>query len=107
MICIRKTGYKDGCLSWTAEDESGEIGQIAARAGDIPEITQLKFEQPEIGDGLIKTAAAFFAETGIRRMRFAVHSGKAEAAALAAGFSKTEKGLEIDPGHVKRSCGGH
>ena len=106
MICIKRQDNGGG-FSWTAEDADGVIGQITVKAGKIPEIAQLEFEQPEIGDGLIKTAAAFFASAGIPVIRFSVESDNAKEVALAAGFVQTGNGLELDPAHVKRACGNH
>jgi len=105
MIYIKPVEREDGQFSWIAEDSDGVIGQIAVKAGKVPVITQLEFEQFEIGDGLIKTAAAFFADAGVQKMRYCVESEKAKKAAIAAGFSQTENGFELNPGHVKHSCG--
>lgn len=106
MIAIKR-GNGNGDFLWTAEDADGEIGNIVVRAGEIPVIVRLEFEQPEIGDGLIKTAAAFFASAGISKLRFTAESEKAGAAALAAGFIQTDGGFELDPAQVKRACGNH
>ena len=107
MISIKQIRNESGQLSWTAQDTVGEIGRITIKAGVIPEIILLDFEQPEIGDGLIKTAAAFFAAAGIRQVQLKVNSKKATEAAIAAGFIQKENGFVIDPAKVRRSCGGH
>jgi len=107
MICIKQILCTSGQLGWTAEDGVGVIGRIIVKTEIIPEIIFLDFEQPEIGDGLIKTAAAFFATAGIGQVRFSIDSDKATEAAIAAGFFQTENGLMIDPSKVRRNCGGH
>ncbi len=106
MICIKRQETGSGDLLWTAEDADGVIGQITVTTGSTPAIILLDFEEPEIGDGLIKTAAAFFASAGIPMVRFSVGSESAKEAALAAGFVQTPNGLELDPAHVKRACKG-
>lgn len=106
MICIKRQNNSSGDFIWTAEDADGVIGRVIVTTGKIPEIVQLEFEQEEIGDGLIKTAAAFFASAGIPIVRFTAVSEKSKSAAMAAGFVQTESGLELDPAHVKRACGG-
>jgi len=107
MICIKRQDYKDGQFCWIAEDANGVIGQITIKAGDVPEIIRLEFEQAEIGDGLIKTAAAFFAAAGVQKMSISDDSDKTREVAFTAGFIQTKTGLELDPAHVKRNCGGH
>ncbi|HNX14033.1 MAG TPA: hypothetical protein PK854_01310 [Oscillospiraceae bacterium] len=107
MIYIKHIEKEDGQFYWIAEDADGMIGQIAVKAGPVPVITQLEFEQFEIGDGLIKTAAVFFADAGVSKMRFSVTSDKAVKAAAAVGFLKTENGLELNPAHAIHSCGGN
>lgn len=106
MICIKRQETGSGDLLWTAEDADGVIGQITVTTGSTPVIILLEFKEPEIGDGLIKTAAAFFASAGIPTIRFAVESEKAKTAAFAAGFVQTPNGLELDPANVKRACKG-
>ena len=107
MICIKQILCTSEQLGWTAEDGVGVIGRIIVKTEIIPEISFLDFEQPEIGDGLIKTAAAFFAAAGIRQIRFLVNTDKSKEAAIEAGFFQTENGLMIDPSKVRRSCDGH
>ncbi|HOP10541.1 MAG TPA: hypothetical protein PK629_03520 [Oscillospiraceae bacterium] len=107
MICIKRNDLNNGQFCWIAEDADGVIGRIAVNAGDIPEVTQLEFQQKEIGDGLIKAAAAFFATAGVQKMRISIDSDEVKAAALAAGFLQTKTGFELDPTNVKRNCGGH
>ncbi len=106
MICIKRKDCEDGRFFWFAEDTGRVIGEIELKSGQIPEITKLIFEQPEIGDGLIKTAAAFFAAAGVSVLRFSPETQKNQEAALGAGFVQTVNGFELNPADVKRGCKG-